>query len=303
MLRLKTLNLKSFPFCLKPYLLWMLMLLLSPVLSENSFANTKVQDNKTLPVTTPIYAGERVTIYSKILSEQRSLLIKLPESYGKKPLQRYPVLVTLDGDTHFRHITGTVDWLSNSTIRVPELIVVAITNTNRGRDMSANFNNGGANEFIAFISDEVLPFIDNTYRTQPFRILAGHSMAGHLTLNAFVQKPQLFNAYISMTPFFGQDRGETQLTDLLLEQLKKEQVQGRFIYATIGDEPAAMAKYELFANALESANAPDNTKNLYWHSEKLLSDSHMSVPTNTMNNALQFIFKQTRLEPTSNIAR
>lgn len=53
--------------------------------------------------------------------------------------QRYPVLYLLDGDAHFHSVTGLIQILGtgvNGTYVVPEMIVVAIPNTDRMRDMT-----------------------------------------------------------------------------------------------------------------------------------------------------------------------
>lgn len=238
-----------------------------------------------------IVSGHKVQLFSPILDEQRTVLIQLPVGYEDNPQRRYPVLYTLDGDTHFRHISGTVDWLSEQANQIPRMIVVAITNTQRGRDMSASYNKGGADKFLEFIQAELIPFIDSHYQTQPFRILAGHSMAGHFALNVFNQKPDLFNAFITMSPWFHQDRGETSLIDLLAEQFKQPLKTHHFLYTSIGDEVRLKPKYEKFINVLNGANSPQ----LKWNNFVSDSDNHMSIPSNTVNNALRFIFNPMRL--------
>lgn len=248
---------------------------------------------------TPIYAGEKVQIHSKILDEQRSLLIKLPMDYEFEKDKRYPVLITLDGDTHFPHVTGTVDWLSNSANRIPRLIVVAVTNTDRMRDMSPSYNKGSSDSFIEFIDKELVPFIDENYRTEPFRILVGHSMAGHLTLNAFLQKPELFNAYIANSPFFAMDRGEHKLTEKLSSFLQKDQPKHHFIYSSIGDEPTLLPRYQKFIDGLQTSK----DQSLHWHSAIFEDEEHMSTPARTLNPALQFIFAKQRVMPASELAQ
>jgi hypothetical protein len=188
--------------------------------------------------------------------------------------------------------------LSEKAYRIPHMLVVAITNTNRVRDMTASYNNGGADNFLVFFENELIPYIDKQYRTEPFRLLAGHSMAGHFALNSFVQKPELFNGYIAMSPFFNQDWGDTQLTDKLESVLQKESKKHHFIYGSLGDEKSLRPKYRTFVSALE--NSKD--KSLEWHSQIDLRDDHMSTPSNTLNNALLFIFEPQRLLPTTEIA-
>jgi predicted alpha/beta superfamily hydrolase len=87
-----------------------------------------------------IVIGKIDSIQSKILNEERKIMIYVPSStaegeYGK---QRYPVIYSLDGDeNYFTMLAGTVRFLS--TIYDPvfqESIVVSITNTNRTRDLT-----------------------------------------------------------------------------------------------------------------------------------------------------------------------
>ena len=66
--------------------------------------------------------------------------------------------------------------------RVPEMILVGITNTDRTRDLTPThvaaprfenrqFNaptSGGADKFLDFIAREVMPYVEKTYRTQPY---------------------------------------------------------------------------------------------------------------------------------------
>src|SRR6185369_3299172 len=97
--------------------------------------------------------------------------------------QRYPVVYLLDGDAHFPSVVGLVQQLSqvNGNTVVPEMIVVAIPNTDRTRDltpthvstdapfMDSNFarTSGGGENFISFIEKELMPHIDSVYPTQP----------------------------------------------------------------------------------------------------------------------------------------
>ena len=37
---------------------------------------------------------------------------------------------------------------------------------------------GGADEFLRFLSDELIPWVEGQYRTASFRVLVGHSLGG-----------------------------------------------------------------------------------------------------------------------------
>lgn len=80
----------------------------------------------------PLTYGLKVTIHSDILAEDRELLISTPRMYAVSN-QPLPVLFLLDGEDHFYHVSSLVSFLSASEI-IPNLLVVAVVNTNRDRD-------------------------------------------------------------------------------------------------------------------------------------------------------------------------
>jgi len=59
---------------------------------------------------------------------------------------------------------------------------------------------GGAEKLTLFIRDELIPYIDSTYNTSGFKILAGHSFGGLMASNALLFYPDLFNGYIAADP-------------------------------------------------------------------------------------------------------
>jgi hypothetical protein len=161
--------------------------------------------------TDPLVIGELVHIRSNVLKEERELLISKPAGYSDS-VDRYPVLYLLDGETHFRYTSGIVEFLASND-RIPEMLVVAISSGSieqRNRDLtppsSAEMDNrfspgnGGADAFLSFVADELIPFVESNYRTRPYRVLVGHSFGGLFAIHAMMAKPKLFNAYISTDP-------------------------------------------------------------------------------------------------------
>ena len=67
---------------------------------------------------------------------------------------------------------------------MPEIIVVAVKNTNRSRDVfpwrmtfrNGNTIGGDADNYLSFFRDELQPFINTNYRTAYYRILYGQSI-------------------------------------------------------------------------------------------------------------------------------
>ena len=144
---------------------------------------------------------------SKILTEERELIVHLPNNYQQNTALNYPVLYLLDGQRNFGHAAGTLDLLIQSHM-AQEMIIIAIKNTHRTRDLTPTYDesynewgiSGGADNFLDFIEQELLPYVDKNYRTNNFKILSGHSLGGLLVVYALQSRPQLFQAHFAFSP-------------------------------------------------------------------------------------------------------
>jgi predicted alpha/beta superfamily hydrolase len=164
-----------------------------------------------------INIGKKYSMGSKVLKEERPYWVYLPNSYDEGSKQRYPVLYLLDGDAHFQSTSGVVQFMSsgiNGNCQIPEMIVVAIPNTNRTRDLTPTHSkmgisgneeaflesSGGGDAFLKFIRDELIPLIDSTFHTLPSRVLVGHSFGGLLAIHALLEESDMFHGYIAIDP-------------------------------------------------------------------------------------------------------
>ncbi|MGB5549769.1 MAG: alpha/beta hydrolase-fold protein [Thermoanaerobaculia bacterium] len=160
----------------------------------------------------PTHLGDTVALRSDILDELRTVYVSLPASY-RQSQRSYPVLYLLDGNWHFPVVASQVRYLSEcgaSDIIVPELIVVGIENTDRDRDFTPTHvpeykgmefpTSGEAAAFLQFLTRELIPFIDETYRTEDHRVLGGWSFGGLFTIYTMMQTPELFDAYLGISP-------------------------------------------------------------------------------------------------------
>jgi uncharacterized protein len=163
-----------------------------------------------------VVIGREGALDSKILGERRHYRVYVPAQYDD-PLYapvRHPVLYLLDGDWHFHSASGVVHFMSEATTQIPRLIVVAIANTDRTRDMTPTASrvddrgqeqawvatSGGADRFLAFMEKELIPRIEADYRAAPHRTLVGHSLGGLVALHSFLSQPGLFQGYIALDP-------------------------------------------------------------------------------------------------------
>src|SRR6185503_439915 len=83
-------------------------------------------------------------------------------------------------------------------------------NTDRTRDFLPSNNkdfptSGGADKFLAFFKNELIPLIDKTYQTSGENLLFGHSFGGVFSMYALLMEPTLFSSYIAADPSFWWD--------------------------------------------------------------------------------------------------
>src|SRR5580765_6051971 len=165
----------------------------------------------------PVEIARSYRIPSRTLGETRVIDVSLPASYGSDSTRRYPVLVVLDGEFE-QQIAAAIARFYAATSQMPEVLVVGVRNTNRGRDMTTaplpSFPQppelgeaGGADRFLAFLGDELLPYIERRYRATPLRVLVGHSLGGLLGIYGLGKRPELFTGYILMEPSAWWNRG------------------------------------------------------------------------------------------------
>lgn len=231
--------------------------------------------------------GKAIKIRSAVLNEERTLLINLPDDYDVSH-RRYPVLFLLDGDAHFHHVTGIVHFFTTRNM-IPPLIVIALPNVDRTRDFSPTSidqrpTSGGADRFLEFFHEELIPYIDSHYRTFPYRIIVGHSLGGLFAIYALLTQPDVFNAYIAISPSLGYDN------ELLLQKapafLEKNPELKKFLFMTVGNEPRYIPRLEAFSKILEE-KAPEGLEWKYTYMEK---EDHVSVTHRSIYDGLETLY-------------
>ncbi|WP_148781108.1 alpha/beta hydrolase [Aquimarina intermedia] len=144
------------------------------------------------------------TFRSIKLDQNRDLKIQLPRNYDTNEKKIYPLIIVLDGDYLFEPMAGNVDYFSYWE-DMPESIVVGIvqdkTRMEDCRYDEAEFLpvNKGA-QFFEFIGQELLPYLNQTYRTAELKIIVGHDYTSNF-INYFLFKENpIFQAYINLSP-------------------------------------------------------------------------------------------------------
>lgn len=250
----------------------------------------------------PIRDQKKVIITSKILNEKRTLWIYTPSNYEGSN-EKYPVLYLLDPDQNFAYVTELERFLSDR-YRIPQLIIIGIVNNDRIKDFtpihSLIFNDktdnslastGGGGNFLNFVKDELIPYVDKNYRTQPYRILSGHSLGGLFAIYCKEEEPDLFQSEIVISPaIYG---GNTEILNRFPDFLKNHPRLSGFMSVSLGDEPGGKLTIDSLTSQLKRF-APKSFK---WQYNSYTNEDHFSVGYISMYNGLRFIYKDWFINP------
>ena len=245
-----------------------------------------------------IIVGTKINVHSEILNENRICLVRLPDSYsnGNSPKEKYPVIILLDGSTYFQTAAGVVYFMSSDRTRnnlMPESIIIAIENVDRERDFTVTKlktkrpnTMGGGRKFLEFIENELLPYIDENYRTKPVRTLVGHSLGGLLTLNSFLDKNSIFDSYISIDPSIWWDE-ETMKTKV--DSITPDSLNKKLYIATANQGEANFERNKkrhdhFYALLKDKATGEQNVRIEYFENE-----DHRSVVLKALYEGLKYI--------------
>ncbi len=213
----------------------------------------------------PVSIGTYRTLHSRILNEDRTLLVNLPRGYDETTIH-YPVLYVLYGGQvrgYFAESVHIVDRLQEADLG-PQLIIIGVKNVDRYRDnlpVNRNGEEGGAENFLKFFTDELIPFVDNSYRTKDFRILLGPQAGASFSLYALMEQPDLFRVNIITNPFWNRSAAEYLLTRAE-DFFNREGPSKNFLFVTCNtsdDNEATMECLHRLAVIVEAGKKSDLT--------------------------------------------
>ncbi len=160
-----------------------------------------------------------IKFYSTSVNDTFDISISLPNDYYSATKETYPIVYLLDANLYF-DIVATIFKNYSEVGLLPPAILVGIgykdmqsMDSLRSRDFTFPIAipeyemslSGGADKFLSFINNELIPDNDSKYRVDKSkRILMGHSLGGYFTLYAMQQsllnKNTMFHGYIGASP-------------------------------------------------------------------------------------------------------
>ncbi len=213
-------------------------------------------------------------INSQILGEERSILVRVPANYERTD-ERFPVVYMTDAHPPQNAMMAGIIEQQAWGGQMPEMIIVGIQNTNRSRDLTPSDDGkggavGGGAKFLQFIETEVIPLVEKNYRTEPFRIFAGHSLGGLFAVYALTARPDLFNAFIAASPVLNYD--DNYVIKLSAELFKQNKNWKKTLFVAIGDEPDYVKGFHAFEDLLKRAKP----KNFDYEFREFKDENHAS---------------------------
>ena len=214
-----------------------------------AFAQTApAQTTVPVAVETPVVIGKSYALPSAVMNQTREINVWLPPGYAESG-QAYPVLYVLDGGQNqdFHHISGIAQ-LGTIVGTTRDVIVVGIASVDRRNELPLPTENaeliaryptqGQSDRFRRFVSDEVMPFIEGRLRTNGETALMGESLAGLFVVETFLKEPQMFGAYVAVSPSLWWDGGK--LARQSGAHLRDHSNDPHTLILTLGDEGEEM---------------------------------------------------------------
>lgn len=277
-----------------------------------------------LPVAAPAIGQEPVRSWTLDRSEVYTLTspsgdlyelaVSLPRTYATSRT-RYPILLVLDGDVLFPLAAQLASSLSYESVQ--ELIVVGLgakpmTREIRVRDFTPTLapepstitdgpedgprTGGGAEAFLAFIRQAVIPYIETQYRTDPTRRgVFGHSYGGLFALYTLLHAPDTFSRYIVSSPSLWWDQKVTLRYEDEYARTHRDLRAKVLIGNGELEETPADARSRAFAQLTNSAEFVDrltarNYPSLSLSTQVFVGETHIAVIPFTLSRGMRVLY-------------
>jgi predicted alpha/beta superfamily hydrolase len=198
----------------------------------------------------------------------------------------------------FLHVAGLLQVSSDNGSMRP-FILVGIENTQRRRDTTGPTDNaedkkiapvvGGSAAFRAFIRKELMPRIQQRYRTTNETAVVGESLAGLFVVETLLLEPDLFDTYIAFDPSLWWN--DKKLITGAGERLRKmggmAAGRSKTLYLGASGEKGMAPLMQQFTEVL----AKDAPASLHWHEEPFPAETHATIYQPAALKAFRTLFK------------
>lgn len=235
------------------------------------------------------------------------VFVSVPPSYADEPARRYPVLYVTDADYAFPLVRAISRRLNVEGPVVEEFILVGLSYalgdksmTSRRRDYTPTAppdpaegdRHGGADAYIAYLRDQVIPFVAGHYRSdEDRRILLGHSYGALLATQVLLSDPAMFSGYVLGSPSFWYD--ENVMDTFERKYAKDHDDLDASVYMYVGEyeQPSFGKRYDMVGDArrMEASLRARRYPSLRVRLDVLDDEDHMSVAPRGFTHGLKYL--------------
>jgi hypothetical protein len=263
---------------------------------------------------------ENIKIQSKELNQEREIIIYTPTDYDWRVNEYFNVIYVFDSQNRefFDYTSAMISFLTDND---KSFIVVGITSPyNEELDYARNNDllplletkdsmdrygkyAGNADPFLAYVSSEVIPYINSNYRTLNQNIAIGHSLGASFILYSLVKNPNLFANYIAISPNLAYDNDKLgkQLTNFDYTKIKNF----TYLYLSNANEgidywkewkPAREKVYSFLKDTLQN-------EKLAIEIAEYPKNNHWNTFPPSLNNALDYYFNNILIKQENELSK
>jgi hypothetical protein len=236
---------------------------------------------------------------SNIVGQEYDLYVHLPRFY-EDTTKTFPVIYLLDAQWDFPLVTAIFGEQYYDGF-LPGIVIVGITwggnkpnhDGLRARDLTPTKiqqmpNTGNAPKFLAFIKEELIPFIESKYRVKKDRTLMGSSFGGLFSLYAMFEETDTFQRYVLTSPAVGWDN--EVIYDYEESLFKKKTGLPVRLFMAVG-ELEQVGSFKKFADQLKKRSY----EGLRMETRVLENIGHSGTKAEGYTRGLQFVFARPSL--------
>ena len=200
---------------------------------------------------------KELSINSTFAGANFIIKIGLPENYDPGS-QKYSSIYVLDGEENFDYVAEKCKQISGDLSKSNVLVISIGYGNDRSQDYTpttTNAGGGGAESFMLFIKNELIPQIESNFSadtSRKSRVILGHSFGGLLATYAFTNYNDLFNKQNHQLVFMGLGQLENQGRMLVPFQAFYQRFQNHY--------PDIMLKQNIVSHMDHSGSKKPNIK-------------------------------------------
>lgn len=176
--------------------------LLMLIIIIGGLANTAKAQDTVLRVN---YNARLDSLHSGILKQERLIQVFLPAGYKAGSTAKYDVLYVLDGGNWNTGLIAQLQRFIENEGQMPPTIIVSVMGIDRNKDLTPTHitgweTSGEAANFLGYIKNELVPYINKNYPSNGVNTLWGHSLGAMFVIYTLFNEPAVFKSYIAVDP-------------------------------------------------------------------------------------------------------